>query len=253
MARVKSTPVKRRAGTRYVMYKKRSMSMRKRRKTPMLKRMAKKARLEVGLPLSTRPTTKQRVMLSESATTDANRTLYSVAMTDIPSGATGSTREKNKVNVLGFQVKFFVQNTTGAPIYMRYAFITPRSAPNIALANFLLGPDGAERGLDFGTGRSGIQLCFSSINPDLYTILKQGKRKLIGNTSTDNVNNNTQYLKMWLPLKRIITFDQTSSILPQGDNVYFCWWYDNPLNAAATPASNVTVRAIQAVTYFRDD
>lgn len=225
----------------------------KKRRMPPLKRAAKRARREVGLPLSMAPTTKQRTQLSEGAIIEQNRTLYNINMTSIPQGNLPNEREKNKVNILGIKVRWFVQNSTGAPIYFRYALVAPKNATTIGATNFFHGADGAARGLDFANTRNGVQFCFSGINPDLFHILKSGVVKLIGNTSTDNKGNNTQLVQFYYPLKRVITWDDNTSATPTGDSVFFIWWYDNPLNGAGIAASNVALRGCQLTTYFRDD
>lgn len=260
MVRKKSIPVKKSSGLDMMWYNRKTRRsikvggsrMRKRRMNPLV-RQNKRARKEVGHPISFAPTTKQRVMLLEGAIVEQSRVQNVLNLVSIPHGNLGSTREKNKVDIKSFKIKFFLQNTTGAPIYFRYAIIVPRDNITPLTTNFFLGPDGTERGLDFANARTGIQFCFGSINPDKYHILKSGAVKLIGNTSTDNKGNNTQLVQFYYPLNRVFTWDNDTTLNPNGDNCFLVWWYDNPLNATGIVPSNVAVRAIQAVTYFRDD
>lgn len=252
MVRKKSTPKRKAVHTVVV------RPMRK-RKGSTLARAKKRARLEVGLARVPKMGFKTRTTHAEDTSAIARRILYIREVTDIPFGTAVNERARDTIMIKGFKLRFHVKVPAAVtiPYIFRMAIISAKNN-TVATTNFFKGYD-ADHGLTFDSTRLGLELTTSQINPREYTTLWQGKIRLSpGNQNASpapyNKWKDVAMVSKYIPLNRILQFDNSGAGSPDSDRCFLVYWLDDPLSPTGT--TTLTDQALiqnTVVCYFKDN
>lgn len=187
-------------------------------------------------------------------------TLYRENLCLINKGQTESNRERDIVNLRGFDVTFNLKTlSTVAPsvlvetdlIYCNVAVIAPKQGTDIATGtgnDFFRSLTNLDaRALDFNASTSSINLHTLPVNTDLYTVLKH-KRFILQPCSLGHEFWHQEH-KFYVPLQRQIAYDTDGTCQNPVFLVY--WMARSNFTAGATPAQVGNVEN-KVTTYFRE-
>lgn len=219
-------------------------------KTRRANRARVSSRRNIGEPIGT-ASVKTRV--DNADVNYATRDLFSSSLVKIPQGQGWSERERDSVNVRGFQVNFSVVSNLSSPsiLQVNVAIIAPKNKQTVDKVDFFRSlANSADRAVDFGIGLTGEEMHDLPINSDDYTILKHKRYRL--NNPAAGVSNFHLKKRWWIPLRRQINYTNTldnSAISP----VYLVHWY-SVMNSAGGDTSIANAANVQwrVITFFRD-
>jgi len=225
-------------------------------------------RSQVGRPVGAGASRTQLVEVDDNIQTRSLTGIGSIPLTLINNSTTLSYdslcqgRISNRVYISGFQINMSmeVHSTVitnppkNSPLVVNVAVVVPKNQAGVSVNNFFRG-HGNETGIDFASARSGLALATLPINTDLYSILYHKRFKLWemyqSGMRPDSAKLGSTHRKIWVPLKRMITFEDGTS--GANDNAYVIYWCDY----LSTPASGTSVLGAlnfryRAITYYRN-
>jgi len=218
--------------------------------------------IDAGKPVKKRKVSVPRPMvlaISKTSTTpplgaSSSRTLHAEPIDAFAFGTNTNERERNKILLKGVTLDHAIRNTSTAVRIYRWAIIMPRTNQLIAnlTDNFITGFDG-EKGLDFSTTRTGLQLCHWPINKAVYNVIAQGSETVAGTGASDNngVIPNFRNWRTYVPINKILTFDTNITLGPY-ERTFFVQWWDNPLVSSGTATDVNFTSTFVCTRYFRD-
>jgi len=190
----------------------------------------------------------------------ANRTLYSVDLVNIPLGVDNqiNLRQRGIINCRGISIYMNMRNNQEDAMYANVAVIVPRYQQNLASVDpvdFYRGNQ-SQRGVDFNTGLSGLEMHMLPINRDKYHVLYHRRLTLAprGPVPTDfsvgNALSNYKTIKKYIKVNRQLRYDGDAITSGRIQLVY--WFADFDHVPTGIPeASAVTVSELH-IAYFKD-
>lgn len=155
-----------------------------------------------------------------------------------------------------------LKNNSNSPLYVHIAYVTPKtdyhhedSANYAWVKEFWRGYD-TNRGLDFSDNIQALEFQNNKLNPDKFIILKHMKLKIGtagGSNFTDPNNSNHRNIKMWIPLRRQLRFENHNFGAPIDGAIYqivYCDSYGG--STAAVPTADVLNMAKRHICYFKE-
>jgi len=194
----------------------------------------------------------------------SDRVLYDKEIA-LPVRQDGSThrlerRESNLIFLKGIKVCGEVESLVGKSnpsspyadhdVYFNFAVVTQKNPPNsLGFDNnhFFRGNNG-ERGVDFDTTSSSIDLHCLPINTDKHVVLMH-KRMVLGHNTSTTRNKYGRFMK-YMKINRQIRFDDTAN---PSDRFWACYWCTPVHTDSPTPLVTDTVRVqFSTHVYFSD-
>lgn len=207
----------------------------------------------------------KRYLIKQDPTAQPSDTLNQNTLTSIGAAATlnKNARETDAVNIAGFKICLNFRNNSDQPLYVNVAVISPKDqvAAAIPVGDFFRADGLNTRGISFAdSSLNALQKHCMPINTDLYHILWHKRFKLAGQYDSspgpDPSHFSSGYpsymtMEKFVPLRRQITFDNTSST-SSDDVCYLIMWHNHQHDGTGiTPASNLVVGKY-ITTYFRE-
>jgi len=190
-----------------------------------------------------------------------NMTLYSRDLTWIERADDGlnsiNERQREMINLRGFKIHMAINNDPGGKgdRIWHCAIISPKGSfgffgPQdncVAGDNFFRG-NGVNRAINFQSSLTGIERNVLSINTDAYSILFH-KRFYFENTDTNGKR--SKFLKLWVPLKRQVTYDGIPQA--QAGRCALVWWFEpvQGVGPSSTPVAYADLD-LHCITYFKE-
>lgn len=211
----------------------------------------RQARRQVGQRITRRTTCKKRLVTQNQNVDRFNKILYFSLLTQVEKGDDIDNRQRNLINLSGFNINMQVRNNRNLPCWFNVAVIHDKTDSEAALDNvgFFRGYED-QRGLDFSTALLPSSYQWA-INDDKYAVLFRKTYRLgMANNSTnyqEERTNSYREIKLWVPCKRQLRFNADSDVIPTQGRVYFVYWgvgwSDDPTtNVADSFITNLTTR-----------
>lgn len=170
------------------------------------------------------------------------RVLYNNEITLISAGSGEDKRDRQLINCKGIEVCFHVANKLDQPQFFNFAIIAPKhTSAGVNTIDFFRSSSG-DRGSNFGTQLSALELHYLPINTDKYNILRHYRHNLGGQAdrpsfyNSDSGPGNWFSKKVYIPLNRQLRYDNSFSTTCNTP-IYAVWWCDvmrNPDQAVTT-------------------
>lgn len=186
---------------------------------------------------------------------------YVIDLTALGAAADGrDTREKSATNISGWKIWFDVRAVTETPTYFNMAVISPKTSTTVGLPDFFR-TAGAQRAVAFDSTANNAQFMYHApINTDVYNIMWHYRTRLAGNKDSspgsvvDYSSGGTSYktIEKWIPFKRQLRFDLTTSTVPQDGRVYLVFWGNKMFDNSPLAQLQTFDTVHRIVTYFRD-
>lgn len=224
------------------------------------KRQAKKRKYtltQVGEPMKNIHLKKETTHQLDVTNIDT-RTLYDEELTIIDGGDGEDERSRSLINCKGIEFCYHLYNRTNTPMLVNLAILAPKhTSSGISVIDFFRGTGGA-RGMDFGTTLSALQLHYSSINTDKYTVIKHMRMQMgpqgdaVGLYNSDTGPANFKTGKFWIKVNRQLRYDNSLST-SCNTPIYAVWWIDKASNAAsASVETNLFAVSFMHNMYYTD-
>lgn len=192
-------------------------------------------RRKVSQPKVGEPMRLSHVKRDDTFTQDAllidTRTLYVNELTAIPGGPLEDDRERTLINVKGIELTYHFANKDGQPHFLNVAVVAPKhTSSGVTVTDFFRGASG-NRGTDFAITMSALELHYTPINTDKYTIIRHTRHQLgaqqdaVALYNSDAGPGNWLSKKQWIPINRQLRYDSqlsTSCNTP----IYLVYWFD---------------------------
>lgn len=189
------------------------------------------------------------------------RTLYQDQLVVISPGDDTDNRLMNTCHIKGLKLNLAFRNDlTSEGLYLNVAVVIPKGISNTETnltSEFFGGHGGSNRSLDFGTNLDANEIHMCPINSGRHDILMHRRmylnpQTLGGNPSSQTAASEIKFSR-WIPINRVVHFDQSGIGLPSDNNPRLVYWVDKPFTTAGTAASTA-VATIQHHCYvhFKD-
>lgn len=222
------------------------------------KRGGKRARYtQVGEPMKNIHAKREQT----SAITDFNtdtRTLYDAELTVIAQGDNEDQRNRHLINCKGIEIAVHFYNKNNQPLFVNMAVVAPKHGSTFSGVTEFFRSNNGDRGQNFGTSLSGLELHYLPINTDKYTILTHQRMQLgsesdaTGTYNSDAGKGNWMSKKQWLPINRQLRFENSGSVSCTTP-IYFVWWCDRMRTPALQAAAvNQMSTSIMHTMFFTD-
>jgi hypothetical protein len=224
-------------------------SARKKRRTDETKKIGRDPRNSVARHSEVRST---------SDTAIDSRTLYSYELTTIGANSEfEDSRKRGVINCKGFRLCFHVYNTDAQPKFFNVAILCPKHrSSGIATASFFRGDEG-NRGENFDLTKTALELAYNPVNTDDYHVLRHYRYQMGSPSDSTQYNSDTGPVnwmskKLYIPFKRQLTYDTTSSATCDTP-IFFCYWYDRMRSGsgAAVETGDMNI-SFQHTMFFTD-
>ncbi len=205
-------------------------------------------------------TTKRYQPVSASPTPRATRVLNSQDLVNIPLGANNeiNLRQRGIVNCRGISLYMNMRNNQDDAMYCNIAVVCPKydqSNPAVPITDFFRG-NGAERGQNFSTGLSGIQMHMLPINRDLYHVLYHRRLVLAprGPVASDfsigNALANYRTIRKYIKVNRQLRYEGPNIV---SGRIQLVYWFSDFDSANLDPSETGAVTVAEHhVVYFKD-
>lgn len=186
------------------------------------------------------------------------RSLATNNLTVIGGGGTGEDeRHRQIINCKGIQVCYHVRALKDFPVFFNAAIIALKHNQSGVSATEFFRSNNGDRGTNFSTTLTALELAYLPINADLYTILRHHRHQLNARidgtqTNSDAGPGNWISKKIWLPVNRQLRFENTiasSATTP----IYFVFWCDRMDAAGGTAVDSATCSVSLMHTMFYTD
>ena len=184
--------------------------------------------------------------------TQDTRTLYSTDVLDIGGGTDINDKPRGTIYVAG--IKLCMEVTADTTVLNNNYLLL-----NVALVACKVGWDdvtdffrhsGNARAINFSTALSSQVMHCSPINADKYTVLMHTRLKL-GEFQNDNPGNHT-FVNRYVPVRRQIRYDSTSSTSSTNTEMYLVYWADlSASNTGTTVTTGAYKVGYETLVYFR--
>lgn len=221
----------------------------------------------------------RRHAVKGDAATIPDKTMASFRLMQIPYDADESkinTRRGNQVKVSGVKLRIQFKlnnlptsdaNQTLRPLMVRWAIINPKvnnGGLTVPTEDFFISSNPvSKQSEDFPALGPQFVWMNRKINRELYGVLKQGQF-ILQNSPSGNASSGTQIvvrntgmrgLNIYVPIKRQMIFEATTSTVPT-ENIYFCYWYcqlgDGDDAKVFDTGSKPISQFHEHITYFRN-
>jgi len=210
---------------------------------------------------------KKIVQYQQAYVTKSGKTLYVNPLDNLAFGTDTNQRERNIVNIRGFHICLGVKTEVNHPIYLNIAVISPKdisisSAADVG-SNFFRNYAANDRGLDFGSATTALQMHCSPINPEIHNILWHTKTRIAGKSDSSGggtgdwssaLSSYKNYEK-YISLSRQLSYDSTGSSTPKNGRIFLVYWMnkigDSDAGGMATAGVLANIET-NVITYFRD-
>lgn len=209
---------------------------------------------EVGAPIGMSAT--KTVSARETDKDLTEWTLYSISLTTIAKGVEEAQRERDIVNLRGFNVRFNIRmnDTTGGilattdVVYCNVAIIAPKQGTTVTNDDFFRGNLNSNvRSANFATNLEPLLLHTLPINTDLYTVLKHDRFQL--QPASQGHDKWRKEMSYYLPVKRQIAFDTSGQCQ---NPVFLVYWISRGFRANGTGAQVLGSANFVVTSHFRD-
>ena len=231
--------------------------MRKRKRVPSS--VGKHARRRIGHPVG--KANAQRVYNNLNSRIDCgSKTLYGVPLTQLSPGTEIDERLRGVINCRGFQVCQEVQNKHTGPLYVNIAIVHAKNESIASVADLepnFFRATGVERGIDFGSSSiSGLGYHCNNLNTDALNIIKHKRYKLgekyASGPFKSESSSNYMTTKWWVPMKRQLRYDRTTTSEPEGGHIWLVWWCDQWGSAATSGFTSMAQVNTRTVMYYKN-
>jgi len=217
---------------------------------PYRSRASQESNLLVGFPTKA-STYHKSITHNITASSQATRVLATQQVTNLarsPDNAINQ-RQRDMINLLGFDLVMEIRNLRTIPCQFRMAVISPKVSKIVPSIDFFEGSEGA-RGRDFSTTLNSMSFFDRPINPDLYNVLYTRKFTIgakaggtLYNGTLENVFRFTKYVKV----NRQIRYEG-DAVGDCVNPIFVVYWIDDYQNAADAPivtnAANVSLKTV---------
>ena len=198
--------------------------------------------------------TSRRQLTNQNAILNlASRVLYaSDILQNINQGFEPNDRDKDSIKLAGFKIWYNASNIQATPVWMNLAIVSPKEVNAVTTTNFFRSI-GADRGYDFGTALSSVEIHMRAINTDLYTVLAH-RRIFLGENPVGNANDSSNQLRqIYVPIKRTMRYQNVGAVTSPLEKLFFVYWCDLNNSPQGTVATTGVVSFIwQCAAYFRN-
>lgn len=196
----------------------------------------------------------RRHVALDNSTTSATRSLYSLALLDIPKRDSTfglNSRSRDIINLVGFNIQYNIRNASVIPLLCNIAVIAIRTNTSVSGTNFFRGDGATDRGVDFGASRTPLELHLLPINTDDYAVLAHERFTLatVPGATNDGVKS-FECKQLWVPCKRQVRYDASGN---PHQRIFAVWWCDQTTrNRFDGAVANVMPYQIRAEAFFHD-
>lgn len=189
-----------------------------------------------------------------------SRALQTIDLTNIQKTTTNdiNERQRNIVNLRGFKIYIQIENLSSNFLTYNIAVISPKDGRTADTLLFFRDGTQDSRASDFSTSRSNIEFYRYPINPDRWTVLKHNRYilnpEVTGQSTTLFANNGRSFrtFKWWVPVKRQIRYDSSTSASSRS-KVFLVWWADIwGAGAGSAPITNIARTTVFSHGVFRE-
>lgn len=216
------------------------------RKTRTRKAPRKRSKAsDVGEPMKIVHLKREQTFVQTDIATNT-RTLYDNEITALGGGNGEDERHRQLINCKGIEVCYHYYNIGVQPKFVNIAIIAPKhTTSGVSTADFFRSNSG-DRGTNFSTALSALELHYLPINTDIYTVLRHYRHQVGAQADSPQYNSDTgpaNFIskKIWLPVNRQLRYDNTLAT-SCSTPIYVCWWFDRmrtpPGQAVATGQGN---------------
>lgn len=196
-----------------------------------------KARSQIGERVGS-STSKTRIQGHNTAPIVLDtRTLLVKHITGCAYGVQRNEREENRINVRGIRTEIAVANELNVPLFVHYAWVSPKQgyvpaqADNYPATTQFFRSYDTNRAEDFGVDLSSLEFRNNGINTDKFVVLKHHKFQLGGAATTGTAYDDGNMLSFrhhnfYIPIGRQLRFDSHAIGAPTDGPVYFLMWCD---------------------------
>lgn len=187
-------------------------------------------------------TAKRCVTHETTNTAYGTRWHYGWEITNIPVTTTGEIdkRDRDMVDLIGFRIEWSLRNAVDQPLIIHMAVVAKKNATSFSSTNFFRGV-GQDRGINFGTSLTSLEMNNNSINTDEYVVLLHKRIMLQGVNQSASFyqleGRNYKFIKTYIPIRRQLRYDSTSLC---NEPIHVCLWADGLISAsgaASVPSS----------------
>lgn len=195
--------------------------------------------------------------LSEVIANINTRTLYDEPLLNVTRGDAINERKRDVVNFRGIKFCMSLVNkaatANGQNMYFNYAIVSPKADDTklaLPLAEFFRGT-GAQRHQAFDNALSSLDFRCLPINTDKYNVHKHKRLQLGPYSSAEGKN--TRTWEFYMPLNRQIRYENGTTDVPAGKQMFLCYWCDyQDTNPGGVPVTNVADFQLRILKYFKE-
>jgi len=217
-----------------------------------------KRRIMNSVGVTTRPSSNRFTALNVLQTTaQATRSLYFYDLTELGKQSIQdeiNLRDSDLVNIRGIRINWEITNQKTAPIRFNIAVVVPKGVQAVVNTTKFFKGDSANRGRDFSSSMSSIELATLPINTDNYDVVTHKRFILEPGEISQYKSQRMSYKRIdqWVNIARYFGYNG-GTVGAQNRKPYLVYWFDfwgNPANAL--PSGSACTVAYHSYTIFRN-